>query len=601
MDSTSAETLAFSDEKLLRDVCRYFVPALMALVNERLADLFDIDMRQILSPECYGSIRDDVQFKHCLVLRFPLTEERYREEVRSALAKHKLWQREEAEDDDSYDEEDDYDEDDSYDDEDEEEIEVTDEEIDEAILSGEALNEYRVHSMIVVPVIFLGDDEIDDETAERLFHYSAHFQVEDHVRSFPHPVFLKQGPAGSGDCRYEQKAMGFTTMSFQCPAFGLQGAQAADWLDRLGETVQTATALFSPLMTGDDWPPEEREEQLRSAISKAPVDEGRRRMLGLLLDRQLQPSPDVDQEIQRLLYEAPSMPEPNIASFKILIRTFFGDLLTIIGRFAVKGLDFQRVQLHDNLPECLQGGLDEDLGGAPFLEMTADVGRRGHDEDALVYLFLSDDREEETDEQLARRYMRLRLDHPGRVVIPIALFMGNSTGDHCTICQRSDRNGDEILNRFRYYAFSINANNPEDYLEDPRPVAWALASMMSSWHWSRGKVVMESLMKILQASDIDIDSRQALWQFARANMSVDDDDREIIEEKLVEHATLMRETVDEYLEKRLGRFFPQDLRDSLSQEDDPMKVHQLIEAVYEASVEQGLIPRDAMPASWPIN
>jgi hypothetical protein len=288
-------------------------------------------------------------------------------------------------------------------------------------------------------------------------------------------------------------------------------------------------------------------------------------------------------------------------SFKALTRAFFGDLMTIVGSAAVDGLDFQRVRLREDpdLENLLHDEVDDMLpGGPPQLELLADVGLRGRDDDALVYLLLGADRGEGTDERLMRRCLRLRLAFPCRLVIPVAVFSGNSTGSHCSICQCGDQNREDIIIRLRYYAFSINGNSPEDFLDDPRPVAWALASLMSSWKWSWTQVKLAALIKILQAP-VDFEVREVLWRFVNDHMeALDEAGRERIRRELHEHTIVMRETTSEYLNRRLGRFFPDSLRRALAEEDDPIEVFRIIEKAYEIGVAEGLVDPQAAASDW---
>ncbi len=594
--------LVLTDGSLLRDASRAFLRDLMRVLNDSIYPDFDFAKVLILSDEILAELKPDRLFANCLAFRIPWTEEALRKQIREAMIRYKRECADAADDTDN-------------DNDDDDEI-PADAEITAALYDDDLLAKLNVGRSVVVPLVFLEGDEIDDkETPLKLYFHCGHFVVEELVQSAPHAVFLQGGPEGEGRCRHEDRFAGLTMLSFQCPAFGLAGVRLEDFLAAEAESgMATVAALLGPWMgVGDGEAGGEEADQrrrlLRRAVAEAPVDEGRRRLLEALLERKLlleeNPSaPDADRDVQRLLYEVPDMPTVNPASFEALTRAFFGDLMTIVGRTAVDGLDFQRARLREDpdLEDLLHDEADDTLpGGPPLFELLADIGRRGRDDDALIYLVLDVDRVAGTDERLMRRYLRLRLAFPGRLVIPIVVFSGRSTGSHCSICQCGDRRGEDLIIRLRYYAFSINGNSPEDLLDDPRPVAWALSSMMSSWKWDWAQVKLSALIKILQAP-IDFEVREVLWRFVNDHLDdLDEAGSERVRREMQEHSVIMRETTSEFLDKRLGPFFPNSLRRALAEEDDPMEVFRFIEKAYEIGVAAGVVDPQDDASEWPQN
>ncbi len=576
------------DPRLLRTTCRFFLKDLIELLHPEMAEAIEFKRIEFLSDETFDDMAQDCRFDADLVVRLEMTEEALRQEEERArarreeqLAEERRW----AEMDD---------EDEVYEAEEDEE----DYEDDEA---PEVSRYVLVHLVVA--------EEASEDLGSRLYRHSGYLHLEDHRFPITMALILSGGPAGVEFSDYVQSLGDLELMRFRYLACGLSETRAEEWLERRDRSGKSpalgpALAVWMPWEDADvaqRKDVEQRKHRLERMIGDARINDGRRHFLECLVERgpasELGPdAAGVEKIIARILSEEPMVSSIDVSLFDKLLHAFFADAVGLLGGFGVDGIEFGHLRFLDQE----EAGDDPATPEPVLFEWLAEATRRGAaDERVLLHLQLARERAG-MDEWTLRRYMQLRLRFPGATVVPIVLFTAHATGSQACVCEVKDRNGEEVMVRFRYYGFTLAANSAEDYVEDPRPVAWALAALMRPWRWKPERLKLECLLRIEHA-DLEIDQRALLWEFVEAHLPLAGEAETELREALREQAVVMRETVIPYLDERLGPLFPSDCRQRLSAAEDPMEVHRLIEQVYQDCVRQGLLPEEEAPAKWSVH
>jgi len=576
------------DPRLLRTACRFFLQDVIELLHPEMAAAIDFQRIEFLGEETFAELSPDRRFDADLVARLEMTDEALRQEEERAQARReqarmeeRSWQELDDEDHEGYDDED-------YEDEDDEEPEVS--------------------RYVLVHLVVVGED--GEDLGQRLYHHSGYLHIENHRFPITIAIVLSGGPAGIEFCEYVQGLGELVFMRFRYLACGLSESRAEAWLerrDRAGGSPALGAALAA-WMPWEDADAAERKHRLRERIRGARINDGRRRFLECLVERgmashvgpedsEAEGAAAVEKALTRILSEEPMVESIDVSLFDKLLHAFFADAVGLIGGFGVDGVDFSHLRLLDPA----DAGTEPEAAPEPALcEWLAEVSRRGDaDERVLLHLQLARERAG-MDEWTLRRYMQLRLRFPSATVVPIVLFVARATPSDPCVCEVKERNREEITVRFRYHGFTLAANSAEDYVEDPRPVAWALAALMRPWRWKPERLKLECLLRI-ERGDLEIGQRALLWDFVEAQLPLEDEGETRLREALREQAEVMRETVIPYLDQRLGPLFPSNCRQRLSEAEDPMEVHHLIEEVYRYCVHEGLLPEEEEPSKWSVH
>lgn len=178
--------------------------------------------------------------------------------------------------------------------------------------------------------------------------------------------------------------------------------------------------------------------------------------------------------------------------FKTLIKSFFGDFVTLVVPEQAAGLRLERAQFLDK-----ESFTDVPGGRRAELDLVAQVpGRRGPSF-VLVHVEIESAFRRAKEERLWRYYMHLRLAHR-RPVLPILLAL---RGGPAGVERRSvvDRLGEAEVARFTYWVFGLSRSRAADWVDRPQPLAAALAALMRPQEHDRAEQKLRCLATIGRA------------------------------------------------------------------------------------------------------
>jgi hypothetical protein len=184
---------------------------------------------------------------------------------------------------------------------------------------------------------------------------------------------------------------------------------------------------------------------------------------------------------------------PHDPLFKSLFRTFFAGLLRLVAPDLAGRLDLATVEFLDK----------ELISTAPrdhrVVDLLAKVPLRSRDGRFLLIHVEIENRSRRGMGKRLRDYQRSIQARHEDPVLSIVVYL---TGGKAGICEEV-LDGDLAspgLASFRYLSFGLSRCSASEHLENPEPLAWALAALMHRGDWSRAELKRRCLTRIAEAS-----------------------------------------------------------------------------------------------------
>jgi hypothetical protein len=184
---------------------------------------------------------------------------------------------------------------------------------------------------------------------------------------------------------------------------------------------------------------------------------------------------------------------PHDPLFKSLLRTFFAGFLRLVAPAMAERLDLSApVFLDKELPAF------GPPAGSRIVDLLARVPLNGASGKAILVHVEVEARARRGIGERIRSYHRwIQSRHEGQILSIVVFIKGGRGGVH-----EESLDGDLAgpgLSSFRYLSFGLSRCPGIEYLDNPEPLAWALAALMDRGAWRNAELKMSCLARIAEA------------------------------------------------------------------------------------------------------